>query len=131
MGRGRDSWKGHVHTATWKVNNQQRPPVQHTELCSTLCGSLVGRDVWGKWIHVCVRLSPFAVHLKLLTTLTGSTPVQNKKKVQATGPVKDTRVTEMLKRGSKNITYICCEVSYMCVSMHLYIEWYLETITIP
>jgi len=73
MGRGRDSWrvwKGHVRAAILKVNKQQRPPVQHMELCSTLCGSLVGRDVWGKWIHV--RLSPFAVHLKLLTTLTGS-----------------------------------------------------------
>ena len=124
MGRGRDScgvWKAHVHTAILKVDNQQRPPVLRMELCSTLCGSLVGRGYGGEWNHGYVQLSPFAVHLKLLTTLIGSTPIQ-KKKVQATGPVKDTRVTEMLKRGSKNITYICCEVSYMCVSMYLYIE---------
>lgn len=46
--------------------------------------------------------------------------------------MKDTKVTEMLKRGSKNMTYICCEVSYTCVSMYLYIrEWCLETLTIP
>ena len=31
-----------------------------------LCDSLDGRGVWGEPIHVCVWLSPFAVHLKLL-----------------------------------------------------------------
>ena len=40
----------------------------HRELCSTLCGSLdgKGREFKGEWIHTCVRLSTFAVHLKLL-----------------------------------------------------------------
>jgi len=36
------------------------------ELGSVLCGSLDGRGVWGEWMHVYERLSPFAVHLKLL-----------------------------------------------------------------
>ena len=35
------------------------------EICSILCGSLDGREVWRKWIHVYVWLSPFPVHLKL------------------------------------------------------------------
>ena len=45
---GRDSqgvWDGHVHIATFKMNNQQRPTVQHRELCSMLRGSLVERGV--------------------------------------------------------------------------------------
>ena len=37
----------------------------HRELCSMSCGSLNGRGVLGEWIHVCVWLSSFAVHLKL------------------------------------------------------------------
>ena len=39
---------GHVHTATFKMDNQQEPTVQHRELCSMLCGSLEGRGVWGR-----------------------------------------------------------------------------------
>ena len=58
-------WGGHVHTAIFKVDNQQGPTVQHRELCSTLYGSLVGRGVRGRSIYVYVWLSPFAVHLNL------------------------------------------------------------------
>ena len=36
----------------------------------------MGEDFGGEWIHVHVRLSPFAVHLRLLI---GYTPVYNKK----------------------------------------------------
>ena len=42
---GRDSqgvWEGHVHTALVKMDNQQGPSVEHMELCSMLCASLVG-----------------------------------------------------------------------------------------
>ena len=35
-------WQGHVHTAILKMDNQQKPIVQHTELCSMLCASLDG-----------------------------------------------------------------------------------------
>ena len=66
--QGRDSygvWDGYVHTDIFKVDNQQGPTVEHIELCSVLCGSLVGRGVWGEWISVYVWLSPFAAHLKL------------------------------------------------------------------
>ena len=48
-------------------------------LCSVLLdGSLDGRGVWGEWIHVCVWLSPFTVHLKL-SLLIGYTPYKIKK----------------------------------------------------
>ena len=39
----------------------------------------MGREFGGERICVCVWLSPFAVHLKLTTLLTGYTPIQNKK----------------------------------------------------
>ena len=48
---GRDSqgvWEGHVHTAIFKMNNQQGPTARHMELCSMLCGSLYGSGVWGR-----------------------------------------------------------------------------------
>jgi len=32
----------------FKMDNQQGPTVQHTELCSVLCSSLDGRGVWGR-----------------------------------------------------------------------------------
>ena len=48
---GRDSygvWDQHIHTAIFKMDNQQGPTKQHRELCSVLCGSLNGRGVQGK-----------------------------------------------------------------------------------
>ena len=68
---GRDSWgvwDGRVHTAIFKMDNQQGPAVWHREFCSMLCGSLDGKRVMGVgggWIYVDGWLSPFAVHLKL------------------------------------------------------------------
>ena len=46
---GRDSqgvWDGHIHTAIFKMDNQQGPTEQHMELYSMLCGSLHGREAW-------------------------------------------------------------------------------------
>jgi len=36
----------HVHTAIFKMNNKQGLTVWHMELCSMLCGSLLGRGLW-------------------------------------------------------------------------------------
>ena len=47
------------------MDNPQGPTVQHSELCSMLCGSLDEREVQGESIHVCVWLSPFALHLEI------------------------------------------------------------------
>ena len=67
MGRmqGRDSygvWDGYVHPDTFKVDNQQSTDIAQGSL---LCGSLVGWEFGGKWLHLYVSLSPFAAHLKL------------------------------------------------------------------
>ena len=79
---GKDSqgvWDGHAHTDILKMNNQQRPSVQHLEFCPVLCGSLDGGEFGGEWIHVYVWLSPFAGHLKLTQLFkVGYTPIQNK-----------------------------------------------------
>ena len=57
---------GHVHTAVFKMDNQQGPTVEHRELYSMWCGSLDGRAVWGR-MDTCAHiwLSPWAMHLKL------------------------------------------------------------------
>ena len=41
-------WNGQVHTAIFKMDNQQGPTIQHTKLCSVLHGSLDGRGVGGR-----------------------------------------------------------------------------------
>ena len=71
---------GQVHTAVFKMDNQQGPAVQAMEFCSILGGSLDGRGVWGECIHVYEWLSSFSVHQKLSQhcLLTGYTPIQNK-----------------------------------------------------
>ena len=58
-------WGDHVHTAKFKMDNQQKPIVLATKLCSVLRGSLQGRGVWGRMIHTYAWLSPVTVHLKL------------------------------------------------------------------
>ena len=44
---------GQVHTAVFKMDNQQGPIVYHMELCSRLCGSLDGSGVWGR-MDICM-----------------------------------------------------------------------------
>ena len=63
--QGKGVWNGHVHTAVFKTDNQQRPPAEHRDLFSVSCGSLGGRGIGEEWIHVYVWLNSFAVHLKL------------------------------------------------------------------
>ena len=71
---GRDSygvWDGYVHTVIFRM-----------ELCSMLCGSWMGGELRGEWIHVYMWLNLFAVHLKLSChniVNTKYTPIQNKK----------------------------------------------------
>jgi len=40
------TWDRQVHTATFKMDNQKEPTVEHMELCSVLCGNLEGRAIW-------------------------------------------------------------------------------------
>ena len=70
----------HVHTAIFKMNNQQAPVVQHTELCSMLSGRLDERRVWGR-MDTCVCMAEYLCYSPetVTTLLTGYTPIQNKK----------------------------------------------------
>ena len=57
--QGRDSqgvWDVHVHTAIFKMDNQQEPMVQHRELYSILHGSLDGKGVWGE-MNTCMCMA--------------------------------------------------------------------------
>ena len=72
-------WDGHVHTAIFKMNNQQRPTVQHRELCPRLGGSLDGRGMQGRmdtcaWMTESLRFSPETI----TTLLIRYTPIQIK-----------------------------------------------------
>ena len=54
-----------------------RVPAQQTDSLPT---ELPGKNPFvGEWLHAYVWLSPFAIHLKIITLLIGYTPMQNKK----------------------------------------------------
>ena len=73
--------KNTMVTAIFKMYNQQGPTtVYHMELCSTLCGSLHARGVWGK-MDTCVHMAESLCCSSEATTalLSGYNPIQNKK----------------------------------------------------
>ena len=37
---------GHVHTAIFKIDNQQRPAVERREFCSIFCNNLKEKRIW-------------------------------------------------------------------------------------
>ena len=85
--RRRDSQRlrnGHVHTAVFKMDNQQGPTEWHRELCSTSCGSLDGSGVWARMdTCTCMAESLSCSSETTTTLLIGDPPIQNKKfKVQ-------------------------------------------------
>ena len=45
-----------MHTAVFKMEDQQGPTVGHKELCSVLYGSLHGRGVWGR-MDTCIGMT--------------------------------------------------------------------------
>ena len=49
-------WDGHVHTAVFKMDNQQGPTVQPRDLYSMFYGSLNGRGVWGR-MDTCICMA--------------------------------------------------------------------------
>ena len=52
--RERRSHVWHVYTALFKVDNPQRPPVAHRELCSVFYDNLNGQRIWR--INTCVYI---------------------------------------------------------------------------
>ena len=73
-------WNGHVHTAVFKIGNQEGPTIWHMELCSMLCGSLDGRGIWER-MDAGIRMAEFVrCSPETITTLFISyTLIQNKK----------------------------------------------------
>ena len=68
----------------FKTETQQGPTVQHMELCSTLWGSLVGREVWRRNpstypTYVCMAESLSCSSETVTRLLIGYGPTQNKK----------------------------------------------------
>ena len=69
-----------VYDAEFKMENQQEPTLLHMELCSILCGSLDGREVWGRVdTCICVAESLCCSPEIITTLLIGYTPIPNKK----------------------------------------------------
>ena len=75
--RGRDDegvWGGHVHTAKFKMDNQQGLTVEHMELCAMVCASLDGRGVWGRMdTRICMAEFLCCSPETITTLLTGYT----------------------------------------------------------
>ena len=69
-GGGRDRLEvrdGHAQTAIFKMDNQQRPTIQHRELyyAQYYVTTYMGKEFEKEWIHVYVKLNHFDIHLKL------------------------------------------------------------------
>ena len=66
---GRDSsglWEGHVHTAIFKMDDQEKPIVYSTgNSAQCYVPAWMGEGLGEEWKHVYVWLSSFTVHLKL------------------------------------------------------------------
>ena len=45
-----------VYTLLFKMDNQQGPTVWYRELCSTLCGSLDGKEAWRR-MDTCICMA--------------------------------------------------------------------------
>ena len=62
------------------MDNQQGPTVYNRELSSMLCGSLGGREVWGRMdTYICMTEALHGSPETIMTLLIGYIPLQNKK----------------------------------------------------
>ena len=59
-------------TAVFNMDNQQDLLYSTWNSAQSYVAAQMGGESGGEWMHVCVRLSPFAVHLKLSQHLIGS-----------------------------------------------------------
>ena len=60
-----------------------------------ICGSPDGRAIWGKWLHICVWLSPLCVPLETITI----------KEVLGVGEISPLHIMEFDLRTLKNYIY--------------------------
>ena len=49
-------WDWYIHTAIFKIGNQQRPTVYPKEFCPMWCDNLNGKRTW-KGVDTCVRIT--------------------------------------------------------------------------
>ena len=71
-----------VHTATFKLYNQQGPTVYSTwNSVQCYAAAQMGGEFGGEWIYIYVWLNPFALYLELSQhcLLISYTPIQTKK----------------------------------------------------
>ena len=66
-----------MHTAVFKIGNQEGPTIWHVELCSMLCGSLDGRGIWER-MDTGIRMAE-SLRCSPETLLISYTLKQNKK----------------------------------------------------
>ena len=64
-------WTCVIHTALFKVDNQQGPTVQHMDLYLMLCGSLDGRGVWSRMDTCICEAETLGCSPKTITLLIG------------------------------------------------------------
>ena len=65
---GKDSygvWDHHVHTAIFKIGNQQGPTVQQRNSAQCHVAAWMREEFGDEWKHVYIRSGHFAMHLKL------------------------------------------------------------------
>ena len=62
-------FKINIYTAIFKMNNQQRPTVQHRELCSMLMAAWLRGEFEGEWTHVYAWLKSLCCAPETVTTL--------------------------------------------------------------
>ena len=79
---GQDSqgvWDGHVHSAIFKMDNQQGHTVQHSEFFAMFCGSLDWKYVWRRMdTCICMAESLYCPPETITTLLVSYTPIQMK-----------------------------------------------------
>ena len=79
-------WDGQVHTAIFKMDNQQGSTVQHMEIC--YMAAQIGGEFRGEWIQVYVWQNSFAVFLKLSQHCLSTIPQHKIKSLKIKKPVK-------------------------------------------
>ena len=99
--RSQGAWDHHVHTAVFKMDNQQGHTVQHMELCSMLCGSLDGRGVQVR-MDTCICMAESLCYLpensySIVNQLYSNTKLKVKKDTKGKNKGNDQNIKQIVK----------------------------------
>ena len=72
-------WDGPVHTAVFKMDNQQGPTVQQGNSAQCYVAAWIDEELGGEWIHVHYGEVSLLSTCTVITLLISHTPIQNKK----------------------------------------------------